>query len=64
MRSPKNVCFVYIKTKYFVALKPCRVNHFLRFYGNTHRFYIVNSFIEINNTKGKHCCLSMATMIT
>ena len=38
---------------------------FLRFHGNSQRFYIVHSYQQVNNNiKGKHYCLSIATVLT
>jgi hypothetical protein len=39
-------------------------NPFLRFHGKTRRFYIVDSYVYVNNTKVTHCCVSMATVVT
>jgi hypothetical protein len=38
---------------------------FLRFHGNSQRVYIVDSYQQVNiNIKGKHYCLSIATVFT
>jgi len=49
---------------YFAARQQCKGNPLLRFHGNTQRLYIADSYLYFNNnTKGKHFCVSLATMI-
>jgi hypothetical protein len=50
-------------TKYFVA-RQLQGNPFLRVHSNTQRFYIFDSYVYVNNAKGTHCCVSMATVVT
>jgi hypothetical protein len=51
-------------TKYFVARQQCKLNPVLHLHGYTQRFYIVDSYMQVsNNTRGKHCCVLMATMV-
>lgn len=38
---------------------------FVRFHGNSQRFYIVDNYQQVNNNiKEKHCCVSIATVFT
>jgi hypothetical protein len=51
-------------TKYFVA-RQLQWNPFLPFYCNTQWFYVVDSYVYMNNnTKGTRYCVSMATIVT
>jgi len=45
-----------------VLRQQCKGNPLLRFHGNTQRLYTAYSYVN-NNTKGKHFCVSIATMV-
>ena len=51
-------------TKYFVVTRQLQGIPFLRVHSNTLRFYIVDSYLCVNNTKGTQCSVSMATIVT
>jgi hypothetical protein len=51
--------------KYFVARQQCIGDPLLYFRGNSEYFYIVNSYMCVNNNvKGTYYCFSMATKVT
>jgi hypothetical protein len=56
---PKDYVDIHRSMKELVDRQQCNGNPFLHFHGNT-----VNCYIYLNNTNGKYCCISMATIIT
>jgi len=50
--------------KIFCSSPQWKGNPFLRFHGKTRRFYIVNSYMYVDNRKVTHCCVSMAAVVT
>jgi len=62
---PKYVYIVKNNTKYISARQQCKVTTLLHFHGNNEHFNIVISYMYVtNNTKVKHCCFYMATVVT